>query len=86
MSTITKTVPKVIVEDVAKSQYLAQDQDEVERLRKDAKNQDFKPQYVWRNIALFAALHFGAFIGLYQMIFIAKWQTVAWSKFLTQDF
>lgn len=79
MSTITETIPKVIVDDLAKGQFLAQEFEDVDRLRKEAKHDNFKPTYVWRNIALFAALHFGALIGLYQLFFVAKWLTVGWT-------
>lgn len=40
----------------------------------------FKARIVWRNVFLFAALHVGALIGLYQMLFLAKWQTTVWSE------
>ncbi|MFH4976897.1 hypothetical protein AB6A40_003606 [Gnathostoma spinigerum] len=37
-----------------------------------------KREIVWRNVFLFALLHIGAVIGVYQMTY-AKWQTVVWS-------
>ncbi|KHJ92172.1 stearoyl-CoA 9-desaturase [Oesophagostomum dentatum] len=39
-------------------------------------------EIVWRNVILFAALHIGAVIGFYQMLFVAKWATVMWVIFL----
>jgi len=65
-----------------KQQFLSQDWDEVNQLRDFSKKDTFKPTIVWRNVALFAALHFGALIGLYQVLFTAKWLTMAWCMFL----
>ncbi|KAI6198495.1 Fatty acid desaturase [Aphelenchoides besseyi] len=39
----------------------------------------FKGEIVWRNVAIFFALHVGALIGLYQLLFIARWPTVFWT-------
>ncbi len=33
-------------------------------------------QIVWRNVALFVMLHIGALVGLYQILFTAKWPSV----------
>lgn len=77
--TVTQTVTKkVTVDPLIKEQFLSADLDEVQQLQELAKKENFKPQIVWRNIALFALLHFGALIGLYQLVFTAKWLTVAW--------
>jgi len=77
--TVTETVT---LDDVVKQQFLSQDWDEVNQLRDFSKKDTFKPTIVWRNVALFAALHFGALIGLYQVLFTAKWLTMAWCMFL----
>jgi stearoyl-CoA desaturase (delta-9 desaturase) len=71
--TITQTI---VVDKVIKEQFLAAELDEVTRLRDLSKKDQFQPQIVWRNVALFAALHVGALIGLYQFLFVAKWSTV----------
>lgn len=60
-------------------QFLAADPDEVQALQERAKNDNFKADIVWRNVILFAAMHIGALIGLYQLFFVAKWPTVAFS-------
>uniref|UniRef100_A0A7E4UT06 FA_desaturase domain-containing protein n=1 Tax=Panagrellus redivivus TaxID=6233 RepID=A0A7E4UT06_PANRE len=70
-----------IINEVADSQFLAQEFDEVDKLREAAKKDNFKPEWVWRNVALFAALHFGALVATYQLIFEAKWATVFFSFF-----
>jgi len=75
-TTITQTVT---VDNVIKDQFLSAELEEVTRLRDLSQKDKYKPQIVWRNVALFAALHFGAAIGLYQLIFDAKWLTVAWT-------
>lgn len=76
--TVTETVS---VESVIKEQFLSADLDEVTNLQNLAKQNKFKPTIVWRNVALFTALHFGALIGLYQFLFLAKWQTMVWCVF-----
>jgi len=73
--TVTETVT---IEQVVKEQFLSADLDEMDHLRELAKKDTFKPVIVWRNVALFVALHFGALIGLYQIIFTAKWMTIPW--------
>jgi len=75
-TTVTQTVT---VDNLFKDQFLAPELEEVTRLRDLSKKEVYKPTIVWRNVALFAALHFGSAIGLYQLIFEAKWMTVAWS-------
>lgn len=86
MSTITETITSVKIDDLTKNQFLAQDFEVTQKLNEDAKKNPFKPQYVWRNVLLFLALHVGALVGFYQLFFVAKWQTVLWSKlfFLSQ--
>jgi len=75
----TTTVTETVTVDVAiKEQFLAAELDEVNRLRELAKKDTWKPTIVWRNVALFAALHFGALVGLYQYVFLAKWLTCIW--------
>uniref|UniRef100_A0A7E4VKY1 FA_desaturase domain-containing protein n=1 Tax=Panagrellus redivivus TaxID=6233 RepID=A0A7E4VKY1_PANRE len=79
MATITQTVSPKCLEEIANDQFLAQEFDVVDELNRAAQKQKYEPKYVPRNIAIFAALHVGAFIGFYQLFFVAKWQTVAWS-------
>lgn len=74
-ATITQTVT---VDNVIKDQFLSANLDEVTHLQKLSKQNKFKAEIVWRNVALFAALHVGAVIGLYQLIFTAKWLSVLW--------
>jgi len=69
-----KTVP-------IEEQFLAADLDEVAKMQESAKTDDFKAGIVWRNVFLFVALHFGALVGLYQLIFVAKWATVGFTLF-----
>lgn len=80
--TITETIP---VDTVIKEQFLSADLDEVTQLQNLAKKNTFKPTIVWRNVALFAALHFGALVGLYQFLFLAKWQTMIWCKYFENN-
>lgn len=63
-------------------QFLAADLSESFQIKEAAKKEHFKAQIVWRNVALFVILHTGALIGLWQILFIAKWQTFAWCIFL----
>uniref|UniRef100_A0AC34RIW1 Fatty acid desaturase domain-containing protein n=2 Tax=Panagrolaimus sp. JU765 TaxID=591449 RepID=A0AC34RIW1_9BILA len=81
MATITQTITPITIEDLTKDQFLSQDFEITKKLNEEAKKTNFKPQYVWRNIILFTALHVGALIGFYQFLFVAKWQTVLWSIF-----
>lgn len=74
--TVTTTV---VVDEVIKHQFLSADLESVNKLRDESKKDTWKPEIVWRNVALFAALHFGALIGLYQLFFVAKWLTVGWT-------
>lgn len=76
--TVTETIQ---FEDVVKQQFLCADEEESERLRELAKKNKYKAQIVWRNVALFAALHVGSVIGLYQFLFVAKWATSFWCVF-----
>jgi len=69
------------VDPIIKEQFLSADLEDVQNLRDSSKTDAFKPQIVWRNIALFVALHFGALIGLYQFMFVASWLTSAWCVF-----
>ncbi|CAB3409142.1 unnamed protein product [Caenorhabditis bovis] len=64
------------------SQYLAISPDEIQKLQEESKKIPYKMEIVWRNVALFTALHFGAAIGLYQFIFVAKWPTVIFAFLL----
>lgn len=80
-TTVTQTVSRVSRKE---EQYLYCDPKETARLDEEAKKIPFKTQIVWRNVALFAALHLGALIGAYQLLFEAKWLTVVWSEFKTR--
>uniref|UniRef100_A0A1I7X2Q3 FA_desaturase domain-containing protein n=1 Tax=Heterorhabditis bacteriophora TaxID=37862 RepID=A0A1I7X2Q3_HETBA len=71
---------KAVVDKVISEQFLAADLEELEHLQEEGKKYDYKAKIVWRNVALFVALHFGSAIGLYQIFFEAKWQTIVWSK------
>ncbi|KAK0399266.1 hypothetical protein QR680_002967 [Steinernema hermaphroditum] len=78
MITVTQTTgPRV--DRAIKDQFLHAELDEVVRLREESKKDTFKPQIVWRNVLLFTALHVGALVGAYQLVFVAKWQTVVWT-------
>uniref|UniRef100_A0AC34QG24 Uncharacterized protein n=1 Tax=Panagrolaimus sp. JU765 TaxID=591449 RepID=A0AC34QG24_9BILA len=80
MTSITETISAPIqFDDLAKDQFLAQDFEITQKLNEESKKVVYKPQYVWRNVFLFAVLHVGALIGLYQFLFLAKWQTVIWT-------
>ncbi|CAD5220076.1 unnamed protein product [Bursaphelenchus okinawaensis] len=67
------------VHEIIRDQYLAADLDEMIQLQKFAEKNKFKAEIVWRNVILFTLLHVGAFVGLYQFIFLAKWQTMIFS-------
>jgi len=67
--------------ETASEQFLVAELEEMTRLNDLAKKDKFKPQIVWRNVALFVLLHFGALVGLYQFMFTAKWLTSAWCVF-----
>ncbi|KAL3102291.1 hypothetical protein niasHS_003700 [Heterodera schachtii] len=83
MATITLTSQhSQIVPEVIRQQFLAADLEESVRLREEAKKGQFKTQIVWRNVLLFVLLHFGAFVGLCQLISSAKWATIGWCIFL----
>jgi len=71
-----------VTETKTEEQFLSADLEEVNRLRDLAKKDTFKPTIVWRNVALFVALHTGSAIGLYQLLFTCKWLTVAWCMIL----
>ncbi|KAI6230291.1 Fatty acid desaturase [Aphelenchoides fujianensis] len=79
--TLTELNADTQVDDLIADQYLAAELDEVIRLQNYAKSNKFKADIVWRNVAIFAALHVGALIGLYQLLFLARWPTVAWMVF-----
>ena len=79
-SNIAKKVDKDA--DAPEAQYLAVNPDEITKLQEESKKIPYKMEIVWRNVALFAALHFGAAIGLYQLIFEAKWATVLFTFLL----
>ncbi|KAI6221897.1 Stearoyl-CoA 9-desaturase [Aphelenchoides fujianensis] len=79
--TVTELNADTQVDDLIADQYLAAELDEVIRLQNYAKSNKFKADIVWRNVAIFAALHVGALIGLYQLLFLARWPTVAWMVF-----
>jgi len=62
-------------------QWLAADLEESKRIEELSSQQPFRHRdnIVWRNVALFAALHTIAAIGLYQLVAVANWRTFAWS-------
>ncbi|CAJ0603602.1 unnamed protein product [Cylicocyclus nassatus] len=78
----TNSMKKLKVDEAIAEQFLAADLDEVAKLQEEGKKYNYKTVVVYRNVALFAALHIGSLIGLYQVVFQAKWQTVAWMVFL----
>lgn len=81
MSVVTQTITTPAeLEDLTKDQFLSQDFELTKKLNEEAKKAVFKPQYVSRNVILFALLHIGAIVGLYQFFFLAKWQTMIWSN------
>ncbi|CAI2350809.1 unnamed protein product [Caenorhabditis sp. 36 PRJEB53466] len=81
-SNIAKKVEKEDVSMVPESQYLAVDPDEIAQLQEESKTIPYKQEIVWRNVALFVALHIGAGIGLWNLIFDCKWQTVIFTFLL----
>ncbi|KAK6054898.1 stearoyl-CoA 9-desaturase [Cooperia oncophora] len=80
--TRTNLAKNPIAEKIIAEQFLAADLSEVDKLREEAKKYNYKRQVVYRNVALFALLHVGSLIGLYQVVFDAKWQTIGWMLFL----
>uniref|UniRef100_A0A914Y9X9 Uncharacterized protein n=1 Tax=Panagrolaimus superbus TaxID=310955 RepID=A0A914Y9X9_9BILA len=82
-ATVAETDSETVnIQDLVKDQYLIQDFEVSNKLQEEAETEKFIPKWVPRNIAIFVALHFGACIGLYMLIFSTKWQTYLWSKFL----
>ncbi|KHN78237.1 Acyl-CoA desaturase [Toxocara canis] len=67
--------------DSAEEQYLAPAYDEINEINKanTDEKEKFKAKIVWRNVMLFAILHCGALIGLYELFFHAKWASVLWT-------
>ena len=66
-----------------KEQYLAADLQgmaEIESTAKKSKEEQFPLKIIWERIVFFIALHIVGAIGLFQLIFLAKWQTVFWSE------
>uniref|UniRef100_A0AAF5PRU2 Fatty acid desaturase domain-containing protein n=2 Tax=Wuchereria bancrofti TaxID=6293 RepID=A0AAF5PRU2_WUCBA len=63
---------------VVQEQFLAVDNDEIKEVSEHSKQIKFKTQIVWRNVALFSALHVASLVGVYQFIFLAKWPTLFW--------
>ncbi|CAO4367553.1 unnamed protein product [Caenorhabditis nigoni] len=49
---------------------------ECSEILEESRKIPYKMEIVWRNVALFVALHLAAVIGLYELIFNAKWLTV----------
>ncbi|CAI2352718.1 unnamed protein product [Caenorhabditis sp. 36 PRJEB53466] len=68
----------VRVDALISEQFLAADLDEIRQMQEESKKQKSEYDIVWRNVILFSALHVGALIGLYQLVFQAKWPTVVW--------
>ncbi|CAD6194319.1 unnamed protein product [Caenorhabditis auriculariae] len=69
-------------ENLQNCQFLTPELDEIEKLKVESHSISFTPEYVYRNIVLFSALHFGALIGAYQLLLSAKWTTVFWVLYL----
>ncbi|VDN08152.1 unnamed protein product [Thelazia callipaeda] len=63
---------------VIQEQFLAVDAEEIKEISEHSKQVKFKADIVWRNVALFAALHIASLVGLYQLIFLCKWRTMIW--------
>jgi hypothetical protein len=61
------------------NQFLVADLQVMDELRKLEKSDDFEAEIVWRNVVLFAVLHVGALVGLYNFLF-AKWATIGFGK------
>ena len=47
---------------------------------KDAAPKEYRLEIVWRNVMVFIYLHAAAFYGLYLMVTVAKWPTVAFGN------
>ncbi|VDP12197.1 unnamed protein product [Heligmosomoides polygyrus] len=78
MTIATPHSRKAQPDKVISEQFLAAELDEVEKLLKEGEKIPYQREIVWRNVMLFVALHVGALIGFYQLIFEAKWLTVFW--------
>ncbi|KIH49524.1 hypothetical protein ANCDUO_20401, partial [Ancylostoma duodenale] len=76
MTVVTAHTKKAQPDKLISEQFLAAELDEVENLLKEGEKIPFETKIVWRNVILFAALHLGAAIGFYQLLFVAKWPTV----------
>lgn len=63
---------------VVQEQFLSINAEEIKEISEHSKQVKFKAKIVWRNVALFAALHLASLVGLYQFIFLAKWPTLLW--------
>ncbi|MCP9264510.1 Acyl-CoA desaturase [Dirofilaria immitis] len=63
---------------VIQEQFLSVDIADIKEVSEHSKQIKFKAQIVWRNVALFSALHIASLVGLYQFIFLAKWLTLFW--------
>ncbi|KAK6056458.1 hypothetical protein COOONC_06038 [Cooperia oncophora] len=79
MTVVTPQPKKPQADKLISEQFLAAELEEVVKLREEGEKIPYKREIVWRNVILFAGLHVGAVIGLYQLIFIAKWTTLFWS-------
>lgn len=63
----------------AETQFLAPDQEEISEIKITPDTwAQFRADIVWVNVGLFTILHTGAVLGLYQLIFHAKWMSCAW--------
>ncbi|UMM38240.1 hypothetical protein L5515_009742 [Caenorhabditis briggsae] len=69
---------QIKVDALITKQFLAADLNEIRQMQEESKRKPPKTEIVWRNVFLFAALHIGALIGLYQLVLQAKWATVGW--------
>ena len=69
-----------LAKDEDKKQFLVADLHAMDELRKLEKSDDFEAEIIWRNVILFAILHVGALVGLYQYVFVAKWATIGFGE------
>uniref|UniRef100_A0A1I7TRK8 FA_desaturase domain-containing protein n=1 Tax=Caenorhabditis tropicalis TaxID=1561998 RepID=A0A1I7TRK8_9PELO len=66
------------VETLVEDQFLSANIEEIRRMQEESRRRNEKTEIVWRNVALFFALHVGALIGLVQLIGYSRWLTVFW--------
>lgn len=77
--TVTEVITK---KPKVEQQWLAAEVEEsrkIEEIVNKQKKFKHRENIVWRNVILFVILHAISLIGLYHLIFVAKWPTVFWS-------